>query len=891
MQDAGTVTQQAANLNDIHSRLTRIATLFTGSLSIGIRHFNQEWAQLVGNIRGGLSAAGANFLVGLNPITTIADGLRNLNNAGGGLPDLLGRIGTQAGAALNPLRLMGNYMRFVARNAIEIPVRPFRNLVNTIRNGNGSLRQFISSLGRIAMYRAVRTLLSSISKGITTGVNNLYQYSKALNGTFSQSMNSVATNAQYLSNSFGAMVSPLINALAPALDYVTAKIVALINALNQLFSRLVGGSTTYTKASKAAKEYASATGSANKALKRFTVSFDELNILGDKNSSSGTKTPDYGSMFENATIDNGIKSFADQMKAAIDAQDWKTLGTLLGAKVNDVFESIPWANIGDKVGSSVDAVVQTMYWTLKTIDFYAIGADLALMVNHIFENIDFEYGGRLLVRGVTSVFDLVIGVIGNLDWYQIASSVSSFLAGAFNELADWIETYDWSEVGEGFYHNLSAAIDGIDFGELAESLFYLLGAALRAALGFFAGIFKGIAEDIGQDICDQISGYGFSDNPSLGEVAGKILSGIAMGFVDLMNWPADHIIAPIIAGLLGFSSWDEVDQAGVDLMNGFFEGIASGIRGVGGWLEENVFNPFMEGFKNLFGIHSPSTVMAEMGGYVIEGLLQGITDGWPSISGFFDGVLGPLVQKIGTAWGNVKENTSTAWGNIQTKLGSVWDGLTSKAGSTWSGLGSTVSTNWSNIKKDTDSTWESLGKNLNTSFTDILGNARNTMKDMFSTFKDQMKNISSIMSTGIDGLKKLTNFTWSLPQLKMPHFSISGEFSLNPPKVPSIDVKWYANGGFPDEGELFMARESGPEMVGRMGNSNAVANNDQIVDGITAGVALANARQNDLLKEQNNLLRQLLEKDTTVEVSASSLTKAMNRKNLRDGKTIVPVGV
>ena len=73
----------------------------------------------------------------------------------------------------------------------------------------------------------------------------------------------------------------------------------------------------------------------------------------------------------------------------------------------------------------------------------------------------------------------------------------------------------------------------------------------------------------------------------------------------------------------------------------------------------------------------------------------------------------------------------------------------------------------------------------------------------------------------------------------MPHigwdwneFSL-GDFSFS---VPSFNLDWYAKGGFPTTGEMFMARESGPELVGRMGSRSAVANNDQIVDGIKAGV-------------------------------------------------------
>ena len=64
---------------------------------------------------------------------------------------------------------------------------------------------------------------------------------------------------------------------------------------------------------------------------------------------------------------------------------------------------------------------------------------------------------------------------------------------------------------------------------------------------------------------------------------------------------------------------------------------------------------------------------------------------------------------------------------------------------------------------------------------------------------------------------------------------------------------------------------------------------DQITEGVRQGVYEATARQNDLLREQNELLRDLLNKDTTVEVTANSFTKAINRKNQRDGKTVIPV--
>lgn len=105
---------------------------------------------------------------------------------------------------------------------------------------------------------------------------------------------------------------------------------------------------------------------------------------------------------------------------------------------------------------------------------------------------------------------------------------------------------------------------------------------------------------------------------------------------------------------------------------------------------------------------------------------------------------------------------------------------------------------------------------------------------------------------------------------------------------PQIHLKNYATGGFPPQGSLFMARESGPELVGQIGGHTAVANNDQIVQGIASGVASANAQQNALLREQNALLRDILNKGTNI--TTGSISSAFERMNRREGSTVIAVG-
>jgi hypothetical protein len=101
----------------------------------------------------------------------------------------------------------------------------------------------------------------------------------------------------------------------------------------------------------------------------------------------------------------------------------------------------------------------------------------------------------------------------------------------------------------------------------------------------------------------------------------------------------------------------------------------------------------------------------------------------------------------------------------------------------------------------------------------------------------------------------------------------------------------FANGGFPDEGQMFIAREAGAEMVGSIGRRTAVANNDQIVGGIASGVASANEEQNALLREQNSLLRAILEKDSGVYLDGKNLANSVEKYQRERGRVLITGGV
>ena len=107
---------------------------------------------------------------------------------------------------------------------------------------------------------------------------------------------------------------------------------------------------------------------------------------------------------------------------------------------------------------------------------------------------------------------------------------------------------------------------------------------------------------------------------------------------------------------------------------------------------------------------------------------------------------------------------------------------------------------------------------------------------------------------------------------------------------PSISFQAYASGGFPKTGQMFIAREAGAEMVGSIGRRTAVANNDQIVAGIASGVATANTESNTLLREQNTLLRAMLEKESGVYLDGKSITKSVEKHQRERGRVLVTGG-
>jgi phage-related protein len=174
---------------------------------------------------------------------------------------------------------------------------------------------------------------------------------------------------------------------------------------------------------------------------------------------------------------------------------------------------------------------------------------------------------------------------------------------------------------------------------------------------------------------------------------------------------------------------------------------------------------------------------------------------------------------------------------------------------------------------------------------DALTGVKNVIKGIINGILSFIESLANGVIKGINTvIGALNKFHVDVPGWVTTLTGLT-EFGFNIPTLSTISIPRLADGGMVDAGQLFIAREAGAEMVGSIGRRTAVANNDQIVAGIANGVAEANGEQNALIREQNNLLRALLEKESGVYLDGRSLTNSVEKYQRERGRVMVTGGV
>nr|DAN79566.1 MAG TPA: minor tail protein [Caudoviricetes sp.] len=322
------------------------------------------------------------------------------------------------------------------------------------------------------------------------------------------------------------------------------------------------------------------------------------------------------------------------------------------------------------------------------------------------------------------------------------------------------------------------------------------------------------------------------------EIAQSVAAGIAAaatwalnGAIAVLTSPITLVIAAIAAligvGVLLYQNWDTVVefaktawQGLCDFISGICKAIGDFFSGLWTKLQE-IFEPIGQWFSEKFQQAWDAIVNIFSGiGEWFSGVFQGA---WDAIVNIFT----PIGSWFGERWADVTNALANIGAWFTDMFQKAWTGLTN----IFSNLGSWFGQRWADVtnalaeigswlgekfqsgRDKVNSAFEKIGSWFGDRWNDI----QNTLKEIPSWFKnlfnDAMENAKSIVKSGIDKLRSFFNFDWSLPRIKLPHFNISGSFSLNPPRIPSFSVDWYARGGVFNSPSIIGVGEAGQEAV------------------------------------------------------------------------------
>lgn len=641
-----------------------------------------------------------------------------------------------------------------------------------------------------------------------------------------------------------------------------------------------------------------AAASSARDMKKSLAEFDEINNLtssqngsGGSGAAGGNAEIDFGNVNWNdeTLVEEFKKKFnslyeigeyiGDVLESSMDRIDWESIyrkaddfGTGLADFLNGLISPGLFSATGRTIAGALNTAIYAALSFGGEFDWTNLGLSIASGINGFFETFDFAAAGQTVNTFANGLLDMAISGVENTNWFSVGQKIGDFLG----EL-DWgkILAKTGKLIVSGIGASLAVSAGMMEVSPIETSILAGI-AAFR-----FPGVGKIIAKGIGESIASGISlktivltvgsmTLSGASLPALDVVGNQIMdvlssflkelipdwafdflshlgAGISLGAVAGSWFPgAGTVAGAIVGGILGALAGIKIDGKSVlktigdkifnfDMTKFFFEeakksfetafdadsfgeiglnivmGILEGIAGAITFVAEpfvDLFEWIYNGICDVFGIASPAKEMEPLGEYILLGIIEGFRgtfeDWTKSLDEWFDDYIAP--------WFTVKK-WSELYETMKSQMKEKWDETVKQ----WD---SDISTWW----EDHVLSWFSKEK-----WTSGLSGVKDGFEGAFSAAFDAVKQLWNRFA---NWLNEKLNF--DIDPIEIGGIRVFDGAEINLGKIPT-----FASGGFPAAGQLFVARERGPELVGRIGSRTAVANNEQIVDAVARGVYMA----------------------------------------------------
>lgn len=558
------------------------------------------------------------------------------------------------------------------------------------------------------------------------------------------------------------------------------------------------------------------------------------------------------------TLSTGLNGLATILQNFTSTVDWDAIAVNFYTGINNFIHNTDWATLATTLSNFVMSLLGTINTVVQNTDWNAIGVAI----------------GEFL---------------GNIDWIGILTTVGDIIWTAFSGMLSGLFDTGTGTVFVAFVGALALLKGVFGFVDLSAEILGWITKASDTFGGFGDLIKSGVVPKVSSGI-SLITGEGglFSKiassaskfvgkaTPILTSIGTKVFSpqglliaGIAGGVALIVtHWDEIKEAASKVKDFVG-EKWDQVKDWTSKKWSEINSSLSNTWNDLKSWASDKFSNikktvsDAWEGAKEKTS--SLWSSAKETAGNIWEGMKSTASN-----------VFGSIGRKVKETWSGTEADTSKSWSNSKRQVDSSITGIDSSVKSKMSSVKSIVSSTMNQVGDIFNSKWRSISSTstsaigqmqtsvsqkmnsmrsgISSSMSSIINSYRSSWNSMVSVTRSSMNSVVSVFSTFPSKVNQSMSSLYTVGRnaatyfknglmsvyIPAPHLNVSsytrhkvGDTSFS---TPNFRVRWYEKGGFPNMGELFVANERGPELVGRMGNRNVVANNNQIISGIKQGV-------------------------------------------------------